>query len=132
MTEPSPPLLSSLAEVCVRSGLTMNEIAYLDYREPGFDLAALDAQYGDADIPDPATTAHKLTRFYLLGAGDCVYSIGQLLALPEPMIVSPAVLARSAVEYASRTNYIASEDDHPTVRMSKMARLSPMDTTTSD
>ena len=37
--------------------------------------------------------------------------------------MSPAVLARSAVEYASRTNYIASEDDHPTVRMSKMARL---------
>jgi len=39
------------------------------------------------------------------------------------MVMSPAVLARAAAEYASRTWYIFDPQDTPEGRVAKMARL---------
>jgi hypothetical protein len=99
---PTPPALSSIASLCNTVSLTINELASSPYREPGFSLDAVDDEYGTAVVPDPLTNAHKLIRFFLLGAGDNLYAIGKLLDLPSPMLVSPAVLARATAEYSSR------------------------------
>lgn len=102
----------------------MRAIAYRDYREPTVaDIGAYDVEHGSGAMPDPLLSSHRLTRFYLVGAGDFVYSLGQLLGLRQPMITSPAVLARSAAEYSSRCAYLSSGDDSPGVRISKAFNL---------
>ncbi|MFI6429698.1 hypothetical protein [Rhodococcus oryzae] len=102
----------------------MNAIAQKEYREPSVaDIDAYDAEHGSGAMPDPLLTAHRLTRFYLLGAGDFVYSLAALFGLKEPMVTSPAALARSASEYSSRCAYLASEEDSPEIRISKMYNL---------
>ncbi|OQQ31074.1 hypothetical protein A6410_05480 [Prescottella equi] len=102
----------------------MNAIAYKEYHEPSVaDINGYDAVHGSGAMPDPLLTAHRLTRFYLVGAGDFVYSLGQLLGLKQPIVTSPAVLARSASEYSSRCAYLASSDDSPDLRISKMFNL---------
>ncbi len=118
------PPLSEASHLCESTAQVMNQTAYLDYREPTVDdIDAFDRDRGSGVMPDPLLTAHRLSRFYLVSAGDFVYSIGKLLALSEPMVVSPAVLARSAAEYASRCKYIADSTDSPEVRLSKLANL---------
>lgn len=74
-------------------------------------------------MADPLKTAHILARFYLVGAGDFLYSMGTLLALDHPTILSPAVLARSAGEYASRAKYLSALDDGPEMRIAKLCSL---------
>lgn len=83
----------------------------------------MDDEYGTEAVPDPLTNAHKLIRFFQLGAADNLYAIGKLLNLPSPMLVSPAVLARATAEYSSRAAYLADASETPLVRMPKMAAL---------
>lgn len=119
----TPPSLAIVATLCNATSLTINKLAYSPYHEPGHELAAVDRQYAAADVPDPLTSAHKLIRFYLLGAGDNLYAIGKLLDLESPMLISPAVLARATAEYSSRAAFLADTEDSPMLRMSKMAAL---------
>lgn len=118
------PSLSEASRLCESTAHVMNATGYLPYREPTVpDIEAFDAERGSGSMPDPLLTAHRMSRFYLVGAGDFVYSIGKLLALEEPMVVSPAVLARSAAEYSSRCKYISADADSPDMRLSKLANL---------
>ncbi|WP_157226689.1 hypothetical protein [Gordonia soli] len=120
----SLPALSEASRLCESTAQVMQAIAYRDYREPKIaDIDEYDRQHGSGAMPDPLLSAHRLTRFYLVGAGDFVYSLGQLLGLQQPMVTSPAVLARSAAEYASRCAYLSSDDDSAEVRISKMFNL---------
>lgn len=122
MTELPP--LADASFLCDVVAQTMNKTANLEYREPSItDIAEFDQRHGADAFPDPLLTAHRLSRFYLVGAGDFVYSIGKLLGLDEPMVVSPAVLARSAAEYASRCKYISVPEDSPELRLAKLSNL---------
>lgn len=118
-----PPSLVKAVELCDIIAQVMNETAYLPYRDPHVDIDEYDKKHGKGVIPDPLLTAHRMSRLYLVGAGDFVYSIGKLLDLEQPMVVSPAVLARSAAEYASRCRYISVPEDQPDVRLSKLFNL---------
>ncbi|WP_277371169.1 hypothetical protein [Rhodococcus rhodochrous] len=117
------PPLSQIASLCDVIAQVMNRTANLDYRDPFVDISTYDAEYGEGVMEDPLRTAHKMTRMYLTACGDFVYSIGKLLNVAEPMVVSPAVLARSAAEHASRCKYISDPDDEPEIRLSKMFNL---------
>lgn len=121
---PELPPLAEASRLCDVTSQVMNATAYLSYREPTVeDIGAFDDARGSVSLPDPLLTAHRMSRFYLVGAGDFVYSMGKLLALKEPMVVSPAVLARSAAEYSSRCRYISDPDDSPDLRLAKLANL---------
>ncbi|WP_327116695.1 hypothetical protein OHB12_05345 [Nocardia sp. NBC_01730] len=123
MSSELPPLAEA-GNLCDVSAQVMNRTAYLPYREPTVaDIGSFDAKRGSTEMPDPLLTSHRLSRFYLVGAGDFVYAIGKLLALDEPMVVSPAVLGRSTAEYASRCRYISDAADGPDIRLSKLANL---------
>ncbi len=118
------PPLSEAGTLCNATSLVMRETGGLDHREPTVtDIGSFDLIHGSGTMPDPLLSAHILSRSYLIGAGDFVYSIGKILALEEPMVVSPAVLARSAAEYASRCKYLSSAEDSPEVRVAKFANL---------
>lgn len=97
----SLPPMQDASLYCNWVALTMNAVSKLEAREPTVDIATFDAERGDEDFPDPLTTAHRLAGVLLQCGGEFVYSIGKLLELEEPMVMSPAVLARSAAEYAS-------------------------------
>ncbi|KXO91293.1 hypothetical protein AXK61_06995 [Tsukamurella pseudospumae] len=102
----------------------MSAVAQLPYREPTVsNIDEYDAEHGGGAIPDPLLTAQRYTRFYLLGAGDFVFSLGKLLSLEQPMVMSPAVLARSAAEYSSRCVYVSDPTDSPEMRISKAMNL---------
>lgn len=118
------PSINDAADLCNAAALLMSQAAMAGYREvEDQDIAEYDQVNGDEDVPDPLLTAHRYGRFYLQCAGDFVYSIGQLLALEAPMVMSPAVLARSAAEYSSRTWYITDPSDGPETRVAKIAQL---------
>lgn len=120
----SIPPLSEASRLCDWTSQVMRATASHDYRESTVaDINKYDAERGSGAVPDPLLTAHRLTRFYLLGAGDFLYSLGKLLGLEQPMVTSPAVLARSAAEYSSRCVYIASSEDSPETRVAKMFNL---------
>jgi hypothetical protein len=115
--------LSEAALLCEHAAQVVNETAHLPLQEPGWVIEEFDRQRGNADLADPLRTAHRMAEFYLAGAGDFLYSIGTLLALEQPTLLSPAVLARSAGEYASRAKYLSSLDDGPEMRISKVWSL---------
>ncbi|MFI7529708.1 hypothetical protein [Nocardia salmonicida] len=115
--------LSEAALLCEHTAQVARETAHLPLREPECDIDEFDRQRGTTDLADPLRTAHRMAQFYLVGAGDFLYSIGTLLALDQPTVISPAVLARSTGEYASRAKYLSSPDDGPEMRISKVWTL---------
>ncbi|MFC8047800.1 hypothetical protein [Nocardia sp. NPDC057353] len=120
----SLPSLLEASQLCDATAQVMRAIAYHDYQESTVaDIGSYDAAHGSDAMPDPLLTAHRLTRFYLVGAGDFVYSLGKLLGLDHPMVASPGVLARSAAEYSSRCAYLSDVGDSPELRISKMFNL---------
>ncbi|WP_280301167.1 hypothetical protein [Nocardia abscessus] len=122
-SEIAPPSLEIPARLCeIMSGVA-HTCAYLPHREPERDIDDFDREHGDDDFPDPLLTAHRLGRFYLLGASNFVRSIGHLISLDPPPTVAPGVLTRSAAEYAARANFVTDLDDSPEMRVAKMARL---------
>ncbi|MFD9550581.1 hypothetical protein ACFWBG_24565 [Nocardia salmonicida] len=120
---PILPPLNTMAQFCQDVAHVMNKTAYLPYREPTCDIATFDQQRGTPDVSDPLLTAHKMARFYLVGAGDLVFSIGQLLSLEVPMVISPAVLARTVAEYCGRVKYLSDTEDTPEKRISKVLNV---------
>lgn len=119
----SLPPLSEASTLCRGTAQVMLQTAYLDYREPTCEIAQFDEGMGNADVPDPLLTAHRLARFYLVGAGEFVYSIGTLLQEESPLPLSISTLARSTAEYASRCKYISEPSDGPEMRISKLCNL---------
>lgn|GEM_PF-5319379 len=112
--------MDAVAELCEVTAMTMNSIAKLNHREPGRQIGEIDAQLGKGMMEDPLLTSHRLSRFYLLGAGDFLFSIGKLLELPEPMVASPGVLARASSEYSARAWFLSDTKDSPLKRVAKM------------
>ena len=119
----SLPPVTVMAELCQNVAHVMNTTAYLPYREPTSDISEFDRRHGTSDVVDPLLTAHRMARFLLVGAGDLVYSIGQLLALEEPMVISPAVLARTVAEYCGRVKYLSEAEDTPEKRIAKLLKV---------
>lgn len=115
--------MSDAVQYCDMAGQTMNAISKLEIREAGVDIEAFDISHGDRDLPDPLMSAHRLAGILLQCGGDIVYGMGQLLELEEPMVISPAVLARSAAEYASKVWYLSDPQSDPSKRVIRMARL---------
>lgn len=108
--------------LCNATALAINDVAKIPFSEPGIQIDEYDREHGDDLMPDPLKTAHQCSSAFLLGAGDFIYSVGKLFSLEGPMLTSPAVLARSAVEYASRSWWL-SVADLPELRISRMSAL---------
>lgn len=78
------------------------------YREPGNSITDVDEHLGSkADVEDPLLASHRLAKFYLISAGDCVHSMSSLLPVDAPNFIGGAAIARSAAEHASRSLYIS-------------------------
>lgn len=77
------------------------------YKEPNIpSIDAIDKQFGNVnDIVDPLLTAHRTGKFLVIGAGDALHSACQLSS-KGMSLMSPAILIRVFLEYASRANYI--------------------------
>lgn len=118
------PSIDQAAELCNAIALVMSRTSREQFVEPDvISIANYDSEHGDADIPDPLLTTHYQIRFLLQCAGDFVYSIGKLLQQDEPMVMTPAIVARSAAEYAAMVWYLTQPSDTAGQRVSRMARL---------
>lgn len=99
-------------------------ISFHEYCEPGHDIAELDRQWAVDQFRHPFAVAHRMSRNLLRGVGEMTSAATQMVAFSPPLLVSPAPLARSAVEHSSRVWYL-SQDHHkePEQRLARFERL---------
>ncbi|WP_143546812.1 hypothetical protein [Rhodococcus sp. 06-235-1A] len=121
--QPEVPDIRTAGEFCLMVSSAMSRVANIDYAEPHVDIHSFDLERGTTEFPDPLLTTHRLGKFYLLCGGDFVHTIGLSLLEEQPKVVSPAVLARSAAEYSSRSWYISDPEDTVDTRLAKMIKL---------
>lgn len=96
--------MSALVSQCALAAANYTNL----YREPGQSISDIDDHLGSiSDVEDPLLVAHRLAKFYLISAGDCVHSMSTLLSVDSPNFVGAAAIARSAAEHASRSLYIS-------------------------
>ncbi|NMD95001.1 hypothetical protein HF877_06235 [Rhodococcus sp. BL-253-APC-6A1W] len=110
MSSSFPATPENVYLACNASALAINELSR-SLPNDSVDIREYDERMGDTHISDPLNTSHRLLGMYLIGAGDFLYSIGKLVGLENPMVMSPGALARSVMEYSSRAWWIATAPD---------------------
>lgn len=94
------------------------------YREPGQSISDIDERLGSQfDVEDPLLSAHRLAKFYLISAGDCVHSMSTLLSVDYPNFIGAAAIARSAAEHASRSIYLTDSNIMYQARLIRISLL---------
>ncbi|PVA73701.1 hypothetical protein DDJ37_14905 [Mycobacteroides abscessus] len=97
-------LYAASSKLCFFLAQNLNDTSRLDYKEFGVDIAEFDRDFGVENHPalkDPLRASHDLVTGYLRSAGELLFSIGSLLALPAELVVSPGVLARSVAIHSA-------------------------------
>ncbi|WP_151901687.1 hypothetical protein [Tsukamurella tyrosinosolvens] len=99
-------------------------VSYHEFQEPGHDIAELDRAWEVERLTHPFGVAHRMGRHLLRGASEMVGAATRMVAEPLPLLVSPAPLARSAVEYSSRVWYLSQQHrERPEERLARLERL---------
>ncbi|MDL9937184.1 hypothetical protein QSJ18_10555 [Gordonia sp. ABSL1-1] len=121
--------IEDLALYANAMSITALNVAYFSefpYREPGLSsIQTVDESLGDAgDVPDPLLSTHRYIRFYLISAGETVYSSAKLLRESGnvPVVALPA-LARVTAEHCSRALFLSDPDLGYERRIARAAAL---------